>query len=72
MEYRQLGRSGVRVSKLCLGAMSFGGATDEEEAGRIIDEAIEGGVSFIDTADVYSRGVSEEFVGRALSQPPRW
>jgi len=68
MEYRQLGRSGVRVSKLCLGAMSFGGRTDEDEAGRTIDEAIEGGVNFIDTADVYGRGVSEEFVGRALER----
>jgi aryl-alcohol dehydrogenase-like predicted oxidoreductase len=66
MEYRQLGRTGVRVSKLCLGTMSFGGSTDEPEAKRIIDEAIEAGVNFIDTADVYGRGVSEEFTGRAL------
>jgi aryl-alcohol dehydrogenase-like predicted oxidoreductase len=66
MEYRQLGRSGVRVSKLCLGTMNFGGRTDEEEAKRIIDEAIGSGVNFIDTADVYARGVAEEFVGRAL------
>lgn len=66
MEYRQLGRSGVRVSKLCLGAMNFGGRTDEEEAKGIIDEAIDSGLNFIDTADVYGRGVSEEFVGRAL------
>ena len=66
MEYRQLGRSGVRVSKLCLGTMNFGGSTDEEEAHRVIDEAIEGGVNFIDTADVYGRGVSEEMTGRAL------
>ena len=66
MEYRQLGRTGVRVSKLCLGTMSFGGRTDEPEAKRIIDEAIEAGINFIDTADVYARGVSEEFTGRAL------
>lgn len=66
MEYRQLGRSGVRVSKLCVGAMNFGGRTDEDEAKRIINEAIDGGANFIDTADVYARGVSEEFVGRAL------
>ena len=66
MEYRQLGSSGVRVSKLCLGTMNFGGSTDEPEAHRIIDTAIDGGINFIDTADVYARGVSEEFTGRAL------
>jgi aryl-alcohol dehydrogenase-like predicted oxidoreductase len=68
MEYRQLGRTGVRVSKLCLGTMSFGGRTDEPEAKRIVNEAIESGINFIDTADVYGRGVSEEFVGRALAE----
>lgn len=57
----------MRVSKLCLGTMNFGGRTDEEEAKRIIDEAIGSGVNFIDTADVYARGVSEEFVGGALA-----
>ena len=66
MEYRQLGNSGVRVSKLCLGTMNFGSPTDEPEAHRIIDTAIDGGINFIDTADVYARGVSEEFTGRAL------
>jgi len=66
MEYRQLGRSGTRVSKLCLGTMSFGSPTEEPEAHQIVDEAIEGGCNFIDTADVYGRGVSEEFLGRAL------
>ncbi|NCO41759.1 MAG: aldo/keto reductase [Armatimonadetes bacterium CG_4_10_14_3_um_filter_66_18] len=71
MEYRQLGRSGVRVSKLCLGTMSFGGRTDEEKAKRILAVGLEGGVSFIDSADVYSRGVSEEFVGRALAENGR-
>ncbi|MGI5817814.1 MAG: aldo/keto reductase [Armatimonadota bacterium] len=66
MDYRQLGNSGTRVSKLCLGTMNFGGRTEEDEAHRIIDTAIEGGINFIDTADVYGRGVSEEFTGRAL------
>ncbi len=66
MEYRQLGRSGVRVSKLCLGTMNFGPSTEEDEAKRIIDEGIEGGINFIDTADVYARGVSEEMTGKAL------
>ena len=68
MQYRQLGRSGVRVSKLCLGTMSYGKRTDEDEAKRIIEEAIDKGVNFIDTADVYGRGVSEEFVGKALAE----
>ena len=67
MEYRQLGNSGARVSKLCLGTMSFGNRTDEDEAHRIVDTAIDGGINFIDTADVYGRGVSEEFTGRALA-----
>lgn len=71
MEYRQLGRSGVRVSKLCLGTMNFGGRTDEAEAKRIVNEALEAGVNFIDTADVYARGVSEEMTGRALAQSGR-
>jgi len=66
MEYRQLGSSGTRVSKLCLGTMNFGSPTDEPEAHRIIDAAIEGGINFIDTADVYGRGIAEEFTGRAL------
>lgn len=66
MEYRQLGRSGMRVSKLCLGTMNFGGSTDEAEGARIIDVGIEAGVNFIDTADVYGRGVSEEITGKAL------
>ena len=66
MEYRQLGRTGVRVSKLCLGTMNFAGRTDEAEGKRIVDEAIDGGVNFIDTADCYARGGSEEIVGKAL------
>ncbi len=67
MEYRQLGRSGMRVSKLCLGTMSYGGRTDGQEAARIIDVALDGGINHIDSADVYSRGVSEEYVGSALA-----
>jgi len=66
MEYRQLGRSGVRVSKLCLGTMNFAGRTDEAEGRRIVAEAIDSGVNFIDSADVYARGASEEIVGKAL------
>lgn len=68
MEYRRLGRSGLKVSPLCLGAMMFGGPTDEETSRRIIAEAREAGVNFIDTADAYNGGRSEEVVGRAIRQ----
>src|SRR5258706_4436983 len=66
MRYRTLGQSGVSVSVLCLGTMNFGGPTDEPEARRIIDHAVDAGVNFIDTANVYTEGRSEEIVGRAL------
>jgi aryl-alcohol dehydrogenase-like predicted oxidoreductase len=68
MEYRYLGRSGLKVSPLCLGAMMFGGETDEATSKRIIDKAFEQGVNFIDTADVYYAGRSEEIVGRAIAE----
>jgi aryl-alcohol dehydrogenase-like predicted oxidoreductase len=73
MEYRQLGRSGIKVSTLTLGTMMFGGPTDEATAIRIIDEAHEQGVNSIDTADVYVKGESERVVGRAIAaQRDRW
>ena len=68
MEYRNLGRTGVKVSPLCLGAMNFGMAAEEKESIEIIDAALDAGINFIDTANVYSRGVSEEIVGKALRQ----
>ncbi len=73
MEYRALGRTGVRVSPLCLGAMMFGswGNTDREESVRIIHRALDAGINFIDTADVYSRGESEEVVRQALGKGRR-
>ncbi len=75
MEHRQLGRSGLRISKLTLGTMTFGGrgdfasvgSTDLTGARRHIDMAIDAGVNMIDTADIYSAGASEELVGQALS-----
>lgn len=67
MQHRILGRSGLSVSELCLGSMLFGGVTDEAEAARIIDRAREQGVNFIDTADAYVNGRSEEVVGRAIA-----
>jgi aryl-alcohol dehydrogenase-like predicted oxidoreductase len=68
MEYRPLGRTGVHVSPLCLGAMMFGpwGNNDTADSIRIIHRALDAGVNFIDTADVYSGGASEEIVGQAL------
>ena len=67
MEYRNLGRSGLRVSPLCLGTMNFGGPTDEPTAARIVARAAEAGVNFIDTADRYTAGRSAQIVGRALA-----
>ncbi|KRE00378.1 NADP-dependent oxidoreductase [Bosea sp. Root381] len=67
MDYRQLGRSGLKVSPLCLGTMMFGGATDEAQSRAIIDHARGAGINFIDTADAYSQGVSEEITGRAIA-----
>src|SRR6202042_3782771 len=69
MELRQLGHTGVKVSPLCLGAMMFGawGNTDHEDSIRIIHRAFDAGINFADTADVYSRGESEEIVGKALA-----
>jgi aryl-alcohol dehydrogenase (NADP+) len=68
MKYRTLGRSGLKVSPLCLGTMNFGGPTDEATAARIIARARDGGVNFIDTADAYTGGRSEEVTGRAIAQ----
>jgi aryl-alcohol dehydrogenase-like predicted oxidoreductase len=68
VEYRTLGTTGVQVSALCLGAMMFGpwGNTDEDECVRMIERSLDAGINFVDTADVYSSGRSEEIVGRAL------
>jgi aryl-alcohol dehydrogenase (NADP+) len=67
VDYRNLGRSGLKVSPLCLGTMMFGGATDEPTAQRIVAKAREAGVNFIDSADAYNGGRSEEVTGRAIS-----
>ena len=69
MDLRPLGRTGVSVSKLCLGAMMFGGwgNRDHDESIRIIHTALDAGINFIDTADVYGEGESEEIVGKALA-----
>ncbi len=69
MEHRPLGGTGVQVSPLCLGAMMFGawGNTDHDASIRVIHRALDAGINFIDTADVYARGESEEIVGKALN-----
>jgi aryl-alcohol dehydrogenase-like predicted oxidoreductase len=71
MEYRLLGRTGVKVSPLCLGAMNFGSPTSIEESLRIMNRALEAGINFVDTANVYNGGESERIVGRALKENGR-
>ena len=71
MEYRSLGRTGVQVSSLCLGCMNFGWGTEEGDSIRIIHRAIDAGINFLDTANVYARGTSETITGKALSQGGR-
>ncbi|MBC8089773.1 MAG: aldo/keto reductase [Phycisphaerae bacterium] len=69
MEYRTLGRTGVKVSPLCLGTMMFGawGNTNHDDCVRIIHQALDAGINFVDTADVYSQGECEAIVGKALT-----
>ncbi len=71
MEYRTLGRTGVKVSPLCLGAMNFPEPSGEKESIEIINRALDGGINFIDTANVYQTGESEKLVGRALKKNGR-
>jgi aryl-alcohol dehydrogenase-like predicted oxidoreductase len=71
MDYRFLGSTGLKVSELCLGTMSFGGGTDEPTAHRMLDRFLAAGGTFIDTADVYGAGVSEEILGRWLERRSR-
>ncbi len=74
MQYAQLGRSGLKVSRLCVGTMNFGKLVDEEACGRILDRALDLGINFIDTADVYggigNRGRTEEILGRWFARDP--
>lgn len=73
MDYRTLGRSGLKVSPLCLGAMMFGGPTTEADSREIIAAARDAGINFIDTADAYNNGESERVVGRAIGgERGRW
>lgn len=71
MEYRFLGRTGVKVSELCLGTMMFGRSTNEQDSIAVIEHALDHGINFIDTANAYSAGASERFVGKALAAGKR-
>ena len=68
MEFRRLGECGLEVSVICLGTMMFGDRTDAATARRIISSALDAGVNFIDTADVYAKGASETIVGEAIDR----
>src|SRR6478735_12374855 len=70
MDYRTLGRSGCAVSSLCLGTMTFGVETDEPGAHQQLDRFLEAGGTFVDTADVYGNGTSEEIIGRWFASRP--
>src|SRR5258708_12618134 len=73
MDYRLLGRSGIKVSPICLGTMMFGGRTDAPTSERIIAKARDAGINFIDTADAYNDGGSEKVVGAVIAkQRDRW
>ncbi|GAA0965086.1 hypothetical protein GCM10009555_003760 [Acrocarpospora macrocephala] len=74
MRYRTLGRTGIKVSPYALGAMMFGasiGNTDHDDSVRIIHRALDAGINFVDTADAYSRGESEEIVGKGAQGASR-
>lgn len=73
MEYKTLGRAGVKVSPLCLGTMMFGGPTNEKDSIRIIHRALDAGINFMDTANVYNDGESERVIGKAVrSNREKW
>ena len=72
MQYVELGRTGLRVSRLCLGTMNFGDRTDEKQSFAIMDASAEGGIDFLDTADVYPLGGDRSTVGRTEEIVGRW
>ncbi|MDA0708741.1 MAG: aldo/keto reductase, partial [bacterium] len=71
MEYRNMGRSGLKVSEICLGTMTFGHGADEAESRRMVDLAIDHGVNFFDTANTYADQLSEVYLGKALQDKRR-
>ena len=72
MRFRQLGSSDLQVSEICLGSwLTYGGAVESAQAEACVDAAFDAGINFIDTANVYSRGKAEEFLGEVLADRPR-
>src|SRR5258708_16949898 len=78
MDYRKLGRTGLKVSEFCLGTMTFRWTCDESTSIQILDQAWDAGINFLDTADVYSKwaegnpgGVAEEIIGKGMKSKPR-
>lgn len=71
MEYRMMGKTGLKVSELCMGSMTFGAVADEQESFAMMDRFVEAGGNFLDTANVYSQGISEEIVGKWLQKQKR-
>jgi len=75
MEYKHLGRTGLKVSTICLGTMNFGPFATEEESHKIMDRALELGINFFDTANVYGwekgMGITEQIIGRWLAKDPQ-
>ena len=68
MVYNKIGKSGLYVSRICLGTMAFGPLCDEQQSFRIMDEALDNGITFFDTANVYAGGKSEEIIGKWFAQ----
>ena len=68
MKYGRMGRTGLVVSEVCMGAMTFGGEADEAESGKIVARCLDAGVNFFDTADVYTGGRSEKILGKLLRE----
>jgi aryl-alcohol dehydrogenase-like predicted oxidoreductase len=68
MKYRKLGKTGLKVSEICLGTMTFGNQIDEAESAKLIRWTVDAGINFIDTADMYVDGRTEEIVGKALKR----
>src|SRR4051794_29248360 len=68
MDYRDMGRAGVKISPICLGNMNFGGSADEATSRSIMEHAVERGINFFDTANVYQKSVSEQILGRWLKE----
>lgn len=68
MLYKQLGRTGLKVSQLCFGTMSFGGDANEQQSARMFNACLDAGINFFDCADVYSKGAAETILGKLMQE----